>query len=78
LKFECVGRSLFWLFVCVFVASLFCLDGKMVDFGDDCCFILASFAPGIDVDGALSSWKRVSRFETKRKHLFLVIFGTTR
>jgi hypothetical protein len=55
------------------------LDGKMVDFGDNCCFINGFKLAANDVDHALSSWKRVSRFETKRKHLFLVvIFGTSR
>jgi hypothetical protein len=57
--------------VCVFVAvSSFFLDGKMVDFAQHCSILLPFFSLGIDVDGALSSWKRVSCFETKRKGLF--------
>jgi hypothetical protein len=65
--------------LCVCRGVVFCflfLDGKMVDFAEHCSILLPSFSLGNDVDGALSSWKRVSRFETKRKHLFLVIFGT--
>jgi hypothetical protein len=40
------------MFVCVFVASLFVLDGKMVDFGDYSLTVLAFSAPGNDVDHA--------------------------
>jgi hypothetical protein len=41
----------------VFVASLFVLDGKMVDFGGYCSALLAFFAPGNEVNYVSSSWK---------------------
>jgi hypothetical protein len=58
----------FWLFVCVFVAVssfVLFLDGKMVDFGDNCYFI-NRFKPAVnDVDDVSSSWKRGVSLETK-------------
>jgi hypothetical protein len=43
--------------VCVFVASPFFEWQEDVDFGDECSTVLAFFAPGNDVNEALSSWK---------------------
>jgi hypothetical protein len=63
--------------VCVFVASLFVLDGKMVDFGDDCSIILTSYAPGNYVDDALPSWKTDVQLWIEKKESLLVIFGTS-
>jgi hypothetical protein len=45
------------LCVCRGVVFLF-LDGKMVDFGDDFCFINRFKPAVIEVNEALSSWKR--------------------
>jgi hypothetical protein len=73
-----------WLFlilvVCVFVVvSAFCfLDGKMVNYGDDCSTVFASYAPGNDVDEALSSWKMdVQPWIEKEESSLFVIFGTS-
>jgi hypothetical protein len=65
--------TLLILGVCVSVGHCFCLDDGGLDFGECCCFILASYAPGNDADDAFSSWKMDVLFGMKRKHLFLVI-----
>jgi hypothetical protein len=41
LNFEWVGRSLFWLSVCLLVSVFFVLDGKMANFGDCSRTVLA-------------------------------------
>jgi hypothetical protein len=50
----------------------------MVNFGDDCSTILAFFAPGNDVDEALSSWIMDVRLWNEKKGSLFVIFGTSR
>jgi hypothetical protein len=44
-------------FGCLFVASLFCLDGEDVDFGDCCHTVRGFFAPGNGMNDVSSSWK---------------------
>jgi hypothetical protein len=60
----CLSRRFLFLFV------------TMVNFGDDCSTILAFFAPGNDVDEALSSWIMDVRLWNEKKGSLFVIFGT--
>jgi hypothetical protein len=69
--------TLLILVVCVFVTSLFVLDGKMVGFGDNCSFITCFKLPENGVNDVSSSWKNGSLALKQRKKVFFVIFGTS-
>jgi hypothetical protein len=51
----------------VFVASPFLFFTMVLNFGDNCSIILTSFAPGNEVDHALSSWQRDVLLWNERK-----------
>jgi hypothetical protein len=63
--------------LCVCRVAFLFLDGKMVNFGDDCSTILAFFAPGNDVNDVSSLLKMDVSLWNKEKASILVIFGTS-
>jgi hypothetical protein len=77
LNFECAGRSLFWVCMCL-SRCFFVLDGKMVNFNKPCSTVLTFFASGNDADEALSSWKMDILLWNEKIGSLFVIFGTSR